>query len=95
MIVKLTEIAEKTYSSIIDRFSDSKAKIFSEKTISTIEMIIQNNEIGSRYKKTCYRKFLLSNQVYIFYKIENQILYIILFWDNKRNPVDLDIILSS
>jgi len=55
MIVKLTEIAEKTYTSIIDRFSDSKAKIFSEKTISTIEMIIQNNEIGSRYKKTCYR----------------------------------------
>lgn len=58
-------------------------------------MIVQYNDIGTRYKKTCYRKFLLSHQIYIFYKIESQILYIILFWDNKRNPVDLDIILSS
>lgn len=95
MNVKITELAEKTYFDIVNKFTDSRASIFSTKTISIIEIIVQNNEIGSKYKKTCYRKFLISHQVYLFYKIENQILYIILFWDNKRNPVDLDIILSS
>lgn len=58
-------------------------------------MIKQNNHIGSKYKKTFYTKFLVSNRVYLFYKIEQEIIYIILFWDNKRNPLDLDVILSS
>jgi len=95
MNVKLTDIAEKTYFQITNKFSDSKAKIFSDKTMSVIEMITLNNQIGSRYKKTPFRKFLISNHFYLFYKIEKGIIYIVLFWDNKRNPVDLDIILSS
>lgn len=57
-------------------------------------MIEHNNQIGSRYKKTSYRKFLISNQVYLFYKIELQVIYVVLFWDNKRNPTNLDIVLS-
>lgn len=95
MNVKLTEHAEKTFSQIINKYSDSKAATFSDQTIGIIEIIVQNNYIGSKYKKTSYRKFLISNQVYLFYTIEKQTLYIVLFWDNKRNPLELDIILSS
>ncbi|MBB4803832.1 plasmid stabilization system protein ParE [Flavobacterium nitrogenifigens] len=95
MNVKLTENAEKTFSQIINKYSDFKAAKFSNQTISTIEMILQNNYIGSKYKKTSFRKFLVSNQVYLFYKIEKQTIYIITFWDNKRNPLELDVILSS
>ncbi|MCR4029430.1 MULTISPECIES: type II toxin-antitoxin system RelE/ParE family toxin [Flavobacterium] len=95
MDIKLTELAEKSYFDIVNKFSESKGTLFSNKTISIIEIIAKNNDIGSKYKNTSYRKFLISNQVYLFYKIEKQTLYIILFWDNKRNPVDLDIILSS
>lgn len=95
MNVELTESAEKTFYQIISKYSESKASKFSSKTISIIEIISKNNHIGSRYKKTSYRKFLISNQVYLFYKIEKETLYIILFWDNKRNPLDLEIILSS
>ncbi len=95
MNVKLTEYAEKTFSQIINKYSDSKAATFSDQTIGIIEIIVQNNYIGSKYKKTSYRKFLISNQVYLFYTIEKQTLYIVLFWDNKRNPLELDIILSS
>lgn len=95
MNVKLTEHAERTFSQIINKYSDSKAATFSDQTIGIIEIIVQNNYIGSKYKKTSYRKFLISNQVYLFYTIEKQTLYIVLFWDNKRNPLELDIILSS
>ena len=95
MNIKLTEIAEKTYFEIITKYSETKATSFSKNTVSIVHMIQQNNQIGSRYKKTSYRKFLISNQVYLFYKIEFQTIYIILFWDNKRNPASLDIILSS
>ncbi|PBI90242.1 hypothetical protein BSF41_19140 [Flavobacterium sp. ACN2] len=95
MKVKLTENAEKTFSQIISNYSDQKAAKFSNQTISTIEVIIQNNFIGSKYKKTSYRKFPISNQVFLFYLIEEKTIYIALFWDNKRNPLELDIILSS
>jgi hypothetical protein len=95
MKIELTEIAEKTYYEIINKYSESKAASFSKSTISILHLIEQNNQIGSRYKKTSYRKFLISNQVYLFYKIELQIIYIVLFWDNKRNPNNLDVILSS
>lgn len=95
MNVKLTENAEKTFAHLINKYSDIKASKFSNQTIKTIEMIVQNNYIGTKYKKTSFRKFLVSNQVYLFYTIEKQTLYIVVFWDNKRNPLELDVILSS
>jgi hypothetical protein len=95
MNIKLTENAEKTYFEIINKYSNTKAASFSKNTISILRTIQQNIQIGSRYKKTSYRKFLISNQVYLFYKIEFQIIYVVLFWDNKRNPATLDIILCS
>lgn len=95
MNIQITETAEKTYYQIISKYSEAKAAAFSKKTISIIEIIFKNNCIGSKYKETSFRKFLISNQVYIFYKIEKQTVYIIVFWDNKRNPLDLEVILSS
>ncbi len=94
MNVELTETAEKTFFQIISKYNDSKSTKFSNQTISIMQMIAQNIHIGSKYKKTCFRKFLISNKVYLFYTIENQTIYIALFWDNKRNPAELDVILS-
>ncbi|KUJ62362.1 hypothetical protein AR687_07830 [Flavobacteriaceae bacterium CRH] len=95
MEIVLTENAEKTYFEIINNYSETKATMFSNSTISILSIIQQNNHIGSRYKKTIYRKFLISNQVYLFYKIEEETIYIILFWDNKMDPMRLDIMLNS
>lgn len=95
MTIVLTENAEKTYFYIVNKYSETKAASFSRKSISVLEIIQQNNHVGSKYKKTSYRKFLVSNEVYVFYKIEQEIIYVVLFWDNKRNPINLDIILSS
>jgi hypothetical protein len=95
MTIVLTENAEKTYFDIVNKYSETKAASFSRKSISVLEIIQQNNHVGSKYKKTSYRKFLVSNEVYVFYKIEQEIIYVVLFWDNKRNPINLYIILSS
>ncbi|MEP6805817.1 MAG: hypothetical protein ABI892_14915 [Flavobacterium sp.] len=95
MKIIFTENAEKTYFDITNKYSQTKADAFAEKTIIILNLIQENNYIGSRYGKTSYRKFLISNHVYLFYTIEIQVIYIILFWDNKRKPLDLDVILSS
>ncbi len=94
MKIKITENGNKTYDEIISKYSESKASAFATETLSIIDMIEKNNYIGSEHKKTSYRKFLVSQDVYLFYKIDIKIIYIILFWDNKRNPLDLEIILS-
>ena len=95
MKIVLTKNAEKSYFDITNKYTETKAALFSKKTISILDILAQNNNIGSRHQKTPYRKFLISNQVYLFYKVEQQIIHIILFWGNKRNPLDLDVILSS
>ncbi len=95
MKIVFTENAEKTYFDIVNKYPATKAALFSKTTISILEIIIKNNLIGSKHNKTSYRKFLISNQIYVFYKIEKEIIYIVLFWDNKRNPLSLDVILSS
>lgn len=95
MKIKLTETAEKSYYEIVRKYTEKKAAEFSKTTFSVIRIISDNNKIGPRHQKTLYRKFLISNQVYLFYKIEIDIIYVVLFWDNKRNPLILDVILSS
>lgn len=95
MKIIITENAEKSYNEIISKYSEIKATRFAEETIFVLDIIERNNNIGSRHKKTPYRKFLVSDQVYLFYRIDTEIIYVVLFWDNKRNPLDLEIILSS
>lgn len=95
MKIQITENGSKTYEEIISKYSETKSRQFAIETLSILEMIEKNNFIGSGHKKTPYRKFLVSDQVYLFYKIDVKIIYVVLFWDNKRNPLDLEIILSS
>ncbi|EJL65004.1 hypothetical protein [Flavobacterium sp. CF136] len=95
MKILITENAEKSYFEIISKYSENKTASFSKNTISILDIIKENNHIGHKYKKTLYRKFLLTEQIYIFYKIESEIIYIVLFWDNKRNPLNLDVVLNS
>jgi len=77
MKIVITENAEKSYFDITNKYSETKAALFSKNTVSILDMIQHNNHIGSKYKKTFYRKFLVSNQVYLFYKIEQNIIYIV------------------
>ncbi|OXA78877.1 hypothetical protein SAMN05444397_10892 [Flavobacterium aquidurense] len=65
MKIELTKIAEESYFEIINKYSEAKTASFSKSTISILHLIQQNNLIGSRYKKTFYRKFLISNQVFV------------------------------
>ncbi len=95
MKILITENAEKSYFEIISKYSENKTASFSKNTILILDIIKENNHIGHKYKKTLYRKFLLTEQIYIFYKIESEIIYIVLFWDNKRNPLNLDVVLNS
>ncbi|MFC6248048.1 hypothetical protein [Flavobacterium psychroterrae] len=83
MKILFTDNAEKTYFDITNKYSQTKADSFAKKTIIILNLIQENNHIGSRHEKTSYRKFLISNHVYLFYKIEIQVIYFILGQQKK------------
>lgn len=99
MRVIWTDQAEETHQEIIDyiqsKFTTKEVIDFIDLTDSVIENICNNIEIGLPYKKTIYRQFLVSKQTYLFYKIENETIYLSVFWNNVKNPIDLNNILRS
>ena len=54
MKIVITENAEKSYFDITNKYSETKAALFSKNTVSILDMIQHNNHIGSKYKKTFY-----------------------------------------
>jgi hypothetical protein len=66
---------------------------FIDKTEAILLIISNNFEVGSQHKETRYRKFLIAKQTYLFYKIENETIYLSVFWNNVKNPLGLNMIL--
>lgn len=99
MIIIWTATALETYEEIVDyisnKFTMKEAVDFLDKTEATLVIISNNIDVGSQYKKTEYRKFLISKQTYLFYKIENQTIYLSVFWNNTKNPIGLNTILRT
>jgi plasmid stabilization system protein ParE len=94
-----TETALESYEEIVNyisyKFTMKEAVDFLDKTEAILVVISNNFEAGSRYKKTEYRKFLIAKQTYLFYKIENQTIYLSVFWNNAKNPLQLNTILRT
>lgn len=94
-----TETALESYEEIIDyisyKFTMKEAVDFLDKTEVSLVIISNNFEIGSQYKKTEYRKLLITKQTYLFYKIINQTIYLSVFWNNGKNPIGLNTILRT
>jgi plasmid stabilization system protein ParE len=94
-----TEEAENTYKKITDdilsKWSINELISFMDKTDEIIDLITQHNEVGMVYKKTVYRQFLITKQVYLFYRLEYQKIYLITFWNNRQDPINLDSVLTT
>lgn len=99
MEVIWTNTATKEYESLLEylltKFSLTVMKNFMMETENQVENISKFNEIGQAYENTNYRYLLLSEQTYLFYKIENNKVYISEIWDNRQNSIKLNIILHS
>lgn len=94
-----TETALESFEEIVDyinnKFTLKEANDFLDKTEASLIIISNNLEVGSQYKKTNYRQFLIAKQTYLFYKIENQTIYLSVFWNNAKNPIGLNTILRT
>ena len=94
-----TETALESFEEITDyiiyKFTIKEALDFLDKTEAALKIISNNSEVGSQFKKTEYHKFLIAKQTYLFYKVENQTIYLSVFWNNVKNPIRLNTILRT
>ena len=94
-----TNTALESYEEIVDyitaKFSLKETNDFINTTDSIINIIKLNSKIGRPYEKTIYRQFLISEQTYLFYKLEDNKIYLSIFWNNSKNPLELGSILRS
>ena len=94
-----TETALESYEEIVNyikyKFTMKEAVDFLNKTEASLLIISNNIEVGSQYEKTEYRKFLVAKQTYLFYKVENQTIYLSVFWNNAKNPIGLNTVLRT
>ena len=62
---------------------------------SVVANIVKFNEIGQIYKKTEYRYILISEQTYLFYRLETDTIYIVKLWLTFQDPQKLKTIFGD
>jgi plasmid stabilization system protein ParE len=79
---------EKIFSYLLVEWGEKAAKEFIVKVYDFLETLAEFPEIGSfENKENNIRGFPLLKQVTIFYRIKNNKIFLIHFFDNRQNPV--------
>ncbi len=58
-----------------------------DKVEEAINKIALNPHLGSFEPKLGYNKILVVKQIYLLYKVDNESIYLMLFWNNYKKPI--------
>ncbi len=94
--VKWSPRASEDYREILDyiitRFGLASARKFDKQVEEVLEMIIQfpfmYPALGERTDKRCC---VISKQTTLYYRVSSEVIELITFWNNRRNPSSLNI----
>ena len=74
-------------SYLIDKWGEKSAKQFIGRVFDFLEILPEFPEIGSvENKEKNIRGFTIVKQVNLYYRIQNDKIILILFFDNRQNP---------
>jgi plasmid stabilization system protein ParE len=88
--------AKLTYNQILDyletAWTEKEIKNFIERTEEALNHILSNPFLypHSRRKKRIHR-CVIARQVSLFYRITDTHIELLVFWDNRRDPVKLEL----
>ena len=89
--IQWTKRAEKSFGKIVldieEKWSEASAKKFVQKTDKLLGLIAENLEMCPAVEgKEEVRKGLVTKQTSVFYKIMDNFIRLITFWDNRSDP---------
>jgi len=76
---------EEIINYLINKFGSNTTLKFYEETMSIIESIDKNNDIGKRIDNSIYRQFIIAKKTSMIYSIRVDEVYLHYFWDNRGN----------
>ena len=71
---------------LLDNFGKKAVRKFISKTRDTINVIEKNPKAGIWEEEFGFYKILIVKQVYLFYRIEEDKIYLLNFWNNSQKP---------
>ncbi|MCX6249745.1 MAG: type II toxin-antitoxin system RelE/ParE family toxin [Bacteroidetes bacterium] len=78
---------DKIITYLIEEWGEKSAKQFIGKVFNFLEILSEFPEIGSvENKEKNIRGFTVVKQVNLYYRIKNDKIILILFFDNRQNP---------
>lgn len=91
--VKWTKRAQKSFDGIVENieenWSENSAKKFVQKTNKVLNLMSDNPRMFQKSKKKGIRRGLITKQTSVYYKVFKNVIRLITFWDNRRNPKSL------
>ena len=95
MKIRWIGLADKSFEDEIDfiirKWNTEQAVAFTSLVEDFLKLLKENPYLGkvSDYKE--YRQFVLSTQTKIWYQVneKKKTIFIVFFWNNKRDPIDL------
>ncbi len=78
---------DQTITYLIDEWGEKSAKQFIGKVFDFLEILSEFPEIGSvENKEKNIRGFTIVKQVNLYYRIKNNKIILLIFFDNRQNP---------
>jgi plasmid stabilization system protein ParE len=74
---------------INDNWSEKSAKEFVQQTNRLIDQISENPDMCTQIEGTDVKKAVITSQTSLYYRVMDQLIRLITFWDNRRNPKKL------
>ncbi len=86
-----TQTAEKSYENNLEYLSEywsgKEIRTFMDKVDEAVSNILLHPFIGSiSHDYIHYRKYLIVPQIYLYYRITPEKIYLAAFWNNFQNP---------
>jgi plasmid stabilization system protein ParE len=92
LAIILTPKAKDTFLSIIlfirEKWGSSSAEKFVERTYRVLDTIAQQPYIFKAYQEKDVRKGLITKHTSVVYRVVNDRIEVLFFWDNRQEPVN-------
>ena len=95
MKIRWIGLADKSFEDEIDfiikKWNTEKADTFILQVKSFLKLLKENPYLGKVSDYKGYRQFVISTQTKVWYQIneKKKIIFIVFFWNNKRDPINL------
>ncbi len=91
--IQWTKRAVESFDNIVnyieENWSTNSAKTFVQKTDNLLNQIAENPDMCQQIEGMDIKKGVITSQTSVYYRVMNEAVRLITFWDNRRNPKKL------